>query len=316
MADEVRQDEVPKYVTKDEVLEITKDMLLQLDGKIRYSSESSARMTKIFTGISAVCMAAVVFLTFFVPQNTDHPVVPPQPAPVVTPDENNPVVVAKEVTCNVGELTKIQPKFLGKIRWLIPPSVRNKVMIGEEPEYLYVCPKVGSEGTYDVGIVGTYEKDKMVFEYGPMWFVIRSGASPPPDPEPSPKPPVPPVPVPPKPPVPSPSVDTALVTKFKEGIAKDKDVANLAKLAQILQEGSDLLRSDSYPKTMGEFYTTMFNKSVAAKIPRVPALQNVRNTIGTYMGTSDETMGITDSNRLELAAKYAVVSASLKEALK
>jgi hypothetical protein len=211
---------------------------------------------KLFTtGLAVFVAVAVLIGSRWLPQSDPSKPIDP-PAPPVP--EN--VIVAP-----VGEMTRFALSApADQVVWLSPESQAERLQVLEYADHVVLCPRV--PGPFDFGSVTRYGS-----KLDPVkWWRVETGKAPQPQPGPGPLPPAP----------PTPSVDTALVTQFKAAIAKDVAAGakreDAAKLAQVFIDGA---RHAANTKQFGELYSWMFEKSVAAGIPRRPYLNAVRTVI-------------------------------------
>jgi hypothetical protein len=146
-------------------------------------------------------------------------------------------------------------------------------------------------------------------------IVTIGPGAPAPKPDPKPKPdPVPP----PKPkPDPTPEPDAALVLKFKPAV-KDADKANVVALGKVYYTTGVLLETlkdpAARPKTFRDVVDRLTDASIAAMIPRLPELSDLRKLISAELGDYDAMMPVTDEFAKELATKYKRVGLALQSA--
>lgn len=122
---------------------------------------------------------------------------PPIPVPVpVEPSEQNPIVVNSDgYPCEPGSTVLISPKFIGQIKWSVPPMFENRLKIYPFEDKAIVNINSGATGTFYVAINGAFTKDGKSVPSGVVYVKIPTSQSPEPNPNPNPKPVPPPPPV-------------------------------------------------------------------------------------------------------------------------
>lgn len=122
----------------------------------------------------------------------------PSPTPPLpSPDDNIPIVVQKEYTCEPGRTILIEPKYLGSIVWSVPPVYQNDVNVIPFPNNEKAVVNLYSDKYVYIAINGSYEnKDKKFVPADVVYVKIGPKGFNPTPPEPQPPVPIPPQPTP------------------------------------------------------------------------------------------------------------------------